>query len=122
MSKTTLNMADLVARRNNPEASTEPEKANFLADDLTITVTTPSGEVVMKTVAKPRGYKVSEVKSTGRFVGGVGWYSDVKGDGAGNYRGFGVTAGLRLSLDIGKVPAGTTVDLRSDDDSGDSES
>jgi len=109
MSKT-IDMAALVALKNGPK-DTGPERAEFKADTLHCIITDASGNTVLECSLEPRGFKAKEDKRNRRVSGGIGWYADVRGDDAGEYRGFPVSAGLRLSLDGVKVEPGTVVDL-----------
>ena len=109
-----IDMAGLQALKNSPKAD-GPERAEFKADELHCLITDATGNTVLECTIPPRGFKAKEDKRTRRTAGGIGWYADVRGDDAGQYRGFGVTAGLRLSLDGVKVEPGTLVDLTEED-------
>lgn len=109
-----IDMAGLVALKNSPKAE-GPERAEFIADNLHCLITDESGNTVLECTIPSRGFKAKTDKRSGLTRGGIGWYADVRGDDAGEYKGFGVTAGLRLSLDGVKVEPGTEVDLSGDD-------
>lgn len=109
-----IDMAGLQALKNSPKAE-GPERAEFKADNLHCLITDEAGNTVLECTIAPRGFKAKVDKRSGREAGGIGWYADIRGDDAGEYRGFGVTAGLRLSLDGVKVEPGTEVDLTGDD-------
>jgi hypothetical protein len=105
-----IDMASLKALKDNPKDA-GPDRAEFKADTLHCKITTPDGEVVLECTMAPRGFKAKEDKRSRRTAGGIGWYADVRGDDAGSYKTFPVSAGLRLSLDGVKVEPGTVVDL-----------
>jgi hypothetical protein len=105
-----IDMAALVALKNGPKDE-GPERAEFKADNLHCIITDAAGNTVLECSLAPRGFKAKEDKRTRRTAGGIGWYADVRGDDSGTYRGFPVSAGLRLSLDGVKVEPGTVVDL-----------
>lgn len=109
-----INLADLQAEPSNSGGSVTQDKpkANFLADDLLVTVTTPEGTVVLETVLKSRGFAAKVDKRSGKEQGGIGWYGDINGDDCGTYRGLPVSAGLRLSIAGKKFAPGDTIDLR----------
>ena len=115
MSKT-LNLNSLINEINAPKTSEEVERAEFKAEDLTVTVTDPSGNVVMSATLSPRGFKAKTDKRSGRTLGGIGWYGDVRGDDRGEYKGLPLSAGLRISVDGVKVEPGTLVDLTGSDE------
>jgi len=108
-----INMAALQALKDGPK-DTGPDRAEFKADNLHCIITDASGNTVLECTLEARGFKAKEDKRTRRTAGGIGWYADVRGDDAGEYRGFPVSAGLRLSLDGVKVEPGTVVDLTED--------
>jgi hypothetical protein len=93
-----------------------PPKAQFLAEPLTITATTPDGKVIMQTVVDPRGFTPKLDKRSNTWSATVGWYGDVRGEDCGEYAGYPVSAGLRFSIAGIKVAPGDEVDLLSDDD------
>jgi hypothetical protein len=115
MSKT-LTLSSLTAEINSPKANAEDERATFKADDLTVTVTDPEGNVVMTATLEPRGFKAKQDKRSGRLLGGIGWYGDIRGDSRGEYKGLPLSGGLRISVDGVKVQPGDVVDLTGSDE------
>ncbi len=95
------------------EEDTGPKGATFLADTLTLTITDPSGNVVLQAPMSPRGFKAKEDKRNGKVKGGCGWYAAPKASDGGSYQGIPVNGGFRLSLDGVKLSPDQTVDLRS---------
>ena len=91
----------------------DPEKANLIADDLTVTVTRPDGTIVAQGEAAPRGFKQN---SKG---GLVGWYlsfgrrdpddKDVRLD-LGAYNGLPISGQVMLYVDGIKFGPGDTLD------------
>jgi len=104
----TISAADLLSGNTQDEG---PDRAEFKADTLTVTIARPDGTIVAEVEMEPRGFKAKENGNTKRTVGGVGWYADMRGDNLGQYGAFKVNGGLRLSLDGVKVEPGTIVDL-----------
>jgi hypothetical protein len=104
----TINSNDLLSGNTQEQG---PDRAEFKADTLHVQITRPDGTVVAECDMEPRGFQAKENKKTGRTVGGVGWYADIRGDELGTYGAFSVNGGLRLSLDKVKVEPGTIVDL-----------
>jgi hypothetical protein len=104
-----LDMAALKAKANGPKDE-GPDRATFVADNLHCLITDAAGNTVLECTIEPRGFKAKE-KRNRRVEGGIGWYADVRGDDSGEYRGFPVSAGLRLSLAGIAVEPGTLVDL-----------
>ena len=116
-----FNAATLRARATVADAAENPsEKADFIADILTVTVTRPDGTVVMEAEMEPRGFKAKEVKSgptKGQMLGGVGWYAAVTAKEGGAYDDFPLQAGLRISLDGVKLNPSDSLNLIESGDS-----
>jgi hypothetical protein len=108
-----FNMESLKNKANTSKVTAPAdEKATFLAGNLKVLITDEdTGAVVVETVMTPRGFKAKEDKRSGRLHGGVGWYSDIRGEDAGTYRELPISAGLRVSLAGIKVSPADTIDL-----------
>ena len=83
-----------------------PEQSGFDAEDLTCTIQTADGSVVLQTTLPARGFKPAKNKTTGKWGNSLGWQAMPRGDEAGSYCGLPVTGNIMLFLGVGKVPSG----------------
>jgi len=112
----TLNLQDLTNPASDANEDSGPDRATFIAEPLTLTLTRPDGSVVVQTVLEARGFKAKEDKRSGKTHGGIGWYGDMKAADGATYMGLPLSTGFRVSVSGVKVAPGTVVDLTPDSD------